>query len=69
MTLLDWALEDMTCQSKLVTLKISTEQKINSIRLTTGWESLYYQEKTGVVVLEVAVGGGCRELVTGIVVK
>ncbi len=65
----EWILDGMTCQSKSVILKVSSEQKVHSIRLTTGWESLYYQEKTKVSVLEVEVGVECRELVTEIVVK
>lgn len=63
---LDWVLEGSACKSQTVELKISTDNRPDSIKLVSGWESLYYQERTSLSVLEVEVGDGCRELITEI---
>ena len=60
---LRWALVDDTCIANSVSLDVKASS-ISSIRLTDGWESLYYWEKTRVPVLEIAVGPNCKEVVT-----
>lgn len=63
---LDWVLDGSTCSSKDVSLVIASDKNLNAIKISEGWESLYYQERTPLSVLEVDVGPDCRELVTEI---
>ena len=62
-------LEGLACKSKVVELRISADNRPVSIKLVTGWESLYYQERTPLMVLEVEAGTDCRELITQIEIK
>jgi hypothetical protein len=66
---LDWVLEGLACKRKVVELRISADNRPVSIKLVTGWESLYYQERTPLMVLEVEAGTDCRELITQIEIK
>lgn len=64
-----WKLEDAVCESILARLRISTIAPILRLELVTGWESLYYQQKTEVPVLEVEIAPGRWSVDTEIFLK
>jgi hypothetical protein len=64
-----WSLENRTCDCSLASLEIVTCAPLERIELVTGWESLHYQEKTELPVLEVEVGPGQWTIETEIVLK
>lgn len=65
----DWTLTGFTCDSALARLRISTTAPLRRLELTTGWESLYYQQKTELPVLEIEVGPGSWTIETEISLK
>ncbi len=65
---LDWRLNNLVCSSPAATLRITTDVRPTAVRINQGWESLYYQERTPIPVLEVEVGPDCQELTTEILV-
>lgn len=63
----DWTLQGLTCSSALAKLTISIEDgSVSQAKIVQGWESLYYQERTPLSVLEVQVGVSCHKLITHI---
>ncbi len=64
---IDWELQELTCSSAMAKLTISLEDgSATEAKIVQGWESLYYQERTPVPVLEVQVGASCHTLTTHI---
>jgi len=52
----DWRFDDQSLRSAIADLNVDTEKtKIERMELVEGWESLYYNEKTKIPVLEVEV--------------
>ena len=62
----EWRLTANRCISPWAAIQIEAEGRLESIRLTEGWESLYYNAKTPIKVLEVTVASGCRTIYTEI---
>ena len=65
----DWNLNGIGCSSSFMDIKISVNGAPCSVKITQGWESLYYHERTALSVLEVYVGKDCQKLVTEIELK
>jgi hypothetical protein len=63
-----WRATESGCESERCNLFVVGEG-IVAVRLAEGWESLYYQDKQAIPVLEVEVAQGLRTLVTNIVVR
>ncbi len=63
---MDWQLKDHTCTADPVTIEIYTCPGQDSIRLVKGWESLFYQARQPIPVLEAIVGPACNCMVTRI---
>lgn len=57
-----WELSGTTCASPLATLRVTAPTGLNGIRVVEGWESLYYNVKTPLPVLEVFLAPTCREV-------
>lgn len=64
-----WTLTCNTCDSALARLQIATTAPLRRLELTAGWESLYYQQKTELPVLEIEVGPGTWTIETEISLK
>lgn len=64
-----WTIFGNTCESALARLRISTTAPLQRLELTVGWESLYYQQKTELPVLEIEVGPGNWTIETEISLK
>lgn len=62
----DWRIDGDCCLSSVATIQIDSGDKPVLPRLTDGWESLHYGEKTSVPVLEVIVPQGCSKITTDI---
>lgn len=54
----EWVLEGNVCSSELARITLHTEAPVRHMALSTGWESLFYQQKTELPVLEIEVGPG-----------
>ena len=65
----EWTLSDTTCESSFALLRISTTAPLRRLELVAGWESLYYQHKTKLPVLEIEVGPGSWTIETEITLK
>jgi len=65
----EWKLEGNTCDSAHTRLCILTTAPLRRLELTTGWESLFYQQRTALPVLEVEVGPGQWTIETEITLK
>ncbi|MFA7062395.1 MAG: heparinase II/III-family protein, partial [Pedobacter sp.] len=65
----EWSLADNTCVSQRARLRISSTAPLRRLELTTGWESLYYQQKTELPVLEIEVAPGRWTIETEITLK
>lgn len=65
----EWTLTGNSCDSALARLRISSTAPLHRLELTTGWESLYYQQKTELPVLEIEVGPGSWTIETEISLK
>ncbi|MBM9531585.1 alginate lyase family protein [Desulfoprunum benzoelyticum] len=65
---LEWKLDGLVCASSRMTLRIATDVEPVAVRIVQGWESLYYQERTPIPVLEIEVGPDCRQLTTEILI-
>jgi hypothetical protein len=65
----EWTLVGSICDSPLACLRISSSAPLRRIELTTGWESLYYQQKSELPVLEIEVGSGKWTIETEITLK
>lgn len=65
----EWTLTGNTCDSTLACLRISSSAPLRRLELTIGWESLYYQQKTELPVLEIEVGPGSLSIETEITLK
>jgi len=50
-----WTLEGNICRNKDVSIKIDSNNAVLELRLTEGWESRYYMEKTKLPVLEALI--------------
>lgn len=66
---IDWTLESFVCSSTVAQLKITTPLNLKRCELVQGWESLHYQEKTTLPVLEIEVGPGRCTIITEITLK
>ena len=64
-----WTLAGNTCDSALARLRVSSTATVQRFELATGWESLYYQQKTELPVLELEVGAGTWTIETEISLK
>lgn len=64
-----WTLAGSICECGLARLRISTSAPLRRLELVTGWESLFYQQKTELPVLEVEVGSGNWTIETEITLK
>ncbi len=66
-----WTMTDSGCRSPCLELSVAAAPASAPpvFRLAEGWESLHYLAKSPLPVLEVRVGGDCRQLVTKIHVK
>jgi len=65
----EWKLTGNICDSALASLRIFTKATVRRLELTTGWESLCYQQKTELPVLELEVGPGSWTIETKISLK
>lgn len=65
----EWKMTGNSCDSALASLRICTSAPVRRLELTTGWESLYYQQKTELPVLELEVGPGNWTIETEISLK
>lgn len=65
----EWTLCGTTCSSGRARLSISTNAPLRRFELTTGWESLFYLQKTELPVLEIEVGPGKWTIETEITLK
>ena len=65
----DWKLSDNACEGRFATLQVSADSPLQRIELTNGWESLFYQEKTQLPVLEIETGPGSCRIETVITLK
>jgi hypothetical protein len=63
---LEWVLDGNMCSSQCVSLVIGSDKNLNSVKITNGWESLYYLERTTIPVWEIEVGPEGQELITEI---
>jgi hypothetical protein len=64
----EWELQGLTCLSELAKLTILIEDRsVSKSKIVQGWESLYYQERTPLPVLEIEVRPDCRKIITEIV--
>jgi hypothetical protein len=63
---LEWQLDGLVCASSRMTLRIAMDVEPVAVRIVQGWESLYYQERSPIPVLEIEVGPECRQLTTEI---
>jgi hypothetical protein len=54
----EWSVEGRCCRSPRVELTVEAQLPSRDLVLTTGWESLYYQERTEIPVLEMALPSG-----------
>ena len=64
-----WRLEGTICGSELAELRITTDAPTRRLEIVTGWESLYYQQKTELQVLEIEVPPGHWTITTEITLK
>jgi len=64
-----WQLEDTVCSSCLAELRIITDAPLRRLEIVTGWESLYYQQKNELQVLEIEVPPGLWTITTEITLK
>ncbi|MDD2542659.1 MAG: alginate lyase family protein [Desulfuromonadaceae bacterium] len=64
-----WQLEDNVCSGSYAQLNVITDAPVKRIELVTGWESLHYQQKTELPVLEFEVGPGQWTIETDIILK
>jgi hypothetical protein len=62
---LNWQVDSSACISELVRLDIKCAAN-HTMKLTTGWESRFYQTRHQIPVLEVIVYSDCREISTHI---
>jgi len=65
----EWVLSNNTCDCRRASLRVSTTAPLRRLELVTGWESLYYQDKTELPVLEIEVGPGKWTIETEIFLK
>jgi len=63
-----WELSEGECRTQGCTIRVTAKPGPVVHELTTGWESLYYFEKTKLPVLQASVGNGTQELTTEILV-
>ena len=66
-----WTLADCGCESPQMKLEVNLlpERAGSECELTEGWESLYYQQRTALPVLEFTVDRNCRRLVTEVTLR
>ena len=62
----EWALEGNTCIGEHARLTISDNIPAESLKLTEGWESRYYMQKSSLPVLEISIPSGVMSLTTDI---
>ena len=65
----EWQLKGDLCDSPLASLRLSSDAPLRRLELTTGWESLHYQEKSELPVLEAEAGPETRRIETEITLK
>ena len=65
----EWSVEGRCCRSPQLELKVDVEGCAPVLNLATGWESLYYQEKTEIPVLAVALPQGKAAVTTTVRVQ
>jgi hypothetical protein len=65
----EWSLSGQVCESARAQLRVATTAPLRRLELTTGWESLYYQQKTVLPVFEIEVGPGQWTIETEITLK
>jgi len=59
-----WTLKENVCRSKNVSIEIDSDNAALELRLTEGWESRYYMEKTKLQVLEALITGNPAKIRT-----
>lgn len=64
-----WQLLDTVCHSPYAEIKIATSAPVRRLELADGWESLHYQRKTQLPVLEVEFPPGEWKISTEIILK
>lgn len=64
-----WVLNGGSCESEHALLSVAASAPLRRLELTTGWESLHYQEKTPLPVLEIEIGAGTWSIDTEITLK
>jgi hypothetical protein len=57
-----WTLNQSTCISDIAAIQISSNRPLSSIKIVTGYESRYYQEKSSLPVLTIEVNEECEVL-------
>lgn len=65
----EWFLTGNTCDSERARMRVSTTAPLRRLELVNGWESLHYQQKTELPVLEIEVGPGTWTIETEIFLK
>lgn len=65
----DWYLSGTICSGGPCHIHLRTDNGFRSLKITKGWESIYYRHKSPIPVLELIVIPPCNEIVTEIVVK
>ncbi len=65
----DWLLNGNACSSRSARITIHSHAPVRRMELVSGWESLYYHQKTELQVLEIEVGPGHCTLETEIHLK
>jgi hypothetical protein len=65
----DWNLAGNVCESRFARLQVNSSTALRRLELTTGWESIFYQQKTELPVLEIETGPGSCCIQSEIVLK
>lgn len=60
----EWSIDGQSCRSPRVALTVEPPARPTELTVTTGWESLYYQEKTEIPVLEAVLPSGGATVIT-----
>lgn len=66
---LRWNLSGATCSGEACRLHVKADAGMRHLKITEGWESLYYQQKSPIPVLELAVIPPCSKIVTEVTIN
>lgn len=64
-----WHLSETTCSSEACNLHVKADIGLRHLKITEGWESLYYQHKSPIPVFELAVIPPCSKIVTVVAIN